>query len=254
MLSAPIAHSIEASLTAVAGSERGPAASQVTKRLLVWWLDLRRDLRQGDEITAVLTFHPDDSEPTLHALWFDSTKFGRTFSAFRHQPEGAPFARYYDAEGVEVEQRLQRGPIESYEQVTSLLGDGRGHKGVDFKAPVGTPIKAPFGGLVVRRNWGVRSNGRCIELEGSNGVHAVFLHLSKVMVKAGQKVRAGEVIGHVGNTGRSTAAHLHYQLGRNGRVVDPFRFHETYRRRLTGPDRLAFQDTLTTWERLRTES
>lgn len=251
VLEAKIAHSVEASLNRVAGPDWGKAASQVAKRVLVWWIDPRRDLRRGDQIALALTFHQEGAEPTLHALWFESQKWGRSFAAYLHRREGDEFARFYDRDGVEVESRLVNGPIESYEQVTSLLGDGRGHKGVDFKGPVGTPIKAPFDGRVVRRNWSTRTNGRCVELEGPNGVHAVFLHLSKVEVAAGQWLKRGQRIGLLGNTGRSTAPHLHYQLGRNGRVLDPFEFHRTERRQLSEPDLPAFDETVRRWESLR---
>lgn len=251
LLTTSIEHSLEVSLTRVAGPTWGAAASQVAKRVLVWWIDPRRDLRRGDRLSMAIEFGPEGEEPTLHAIWLHSQKYDESFAAFRHKAAGHPFDRFYERDGREVESRLVGGPIESYEQVTSLLGDGRGHKGVDFKAPIGTPIEAPFAGRVVRRNWSNRANGRCVEIEGVNGVHAVFLHLSKVHVRRGQSVRAGQPIGELGNTGHSTAPHLHYQLGKNGRVLDPFRFHEIRQARLSDEDMAAFESTVDRWERMR---
>ncbi len=224
--------SLEASLTSVMG-EDGAALSQVAKRVLVWWLDVRRDLRAGD--TLRLVYEPvDAAEPRLHYVAYQSQKHGKTFEAVLFQPSGSAFPRYYEPDGREVERRLRQSPIEGYEQVTSLLGDGRRHKGVDFKAPTGTPIRATFTGKVSRRNWSTRGNGRCVELtDPETGVTAMFLHLSQVSVRVGQRVRVGDVIGLSGNTGRSTAPHLHYQLERpDGRIIDPYRYHESYRRRL----------------------
>ncbi len=78
--------------------------------------------------------------------------------------------------------RLENSPLDDYEQVTSLLRDGRRHKGVDFKAAVGTPVKAPFTGVVKRKNWNFSSNGNCLELEelGGKRRRALFLHLSEL--------------------------------------------------------------------------
>lgn len=239
LLSVAIQHSLEASLSR-ADAELGPALAQVAKRVLVWWLDVRRDLRAGDELELMFERVPD-AEPVLLWVAYRSDKHGRRFEAVRHQPTGSPFARYYDRDGREVEARLQQSPIESYEQVTSLIGDGRGHKGVDFKAPVGTPIVSPFDGTVTRRNWSTRGNGRCLEIaDAKTGVRAMFLHLSEIVVRPGDRVRQGQLLARSGNTGRSTAPHLHYQLEReNGRIVDPLRFHDTHHRRLPETERAA---------------
>jgi murein DD-endopeptidase MepM/ murein hydrolase activator NlpD len=241
-LEVPIRHSLEASLSAAVGPSLGSPLAQVTKRILVWWLDLRRDLRAGDQLRLVYRT-PWDAEPVVEAVWLRSGKLREERQAIRFHAAGAPFPRYFDREGRALEPEFVHPPIQSYEQVTSLLGDGRGHKGVDFKAPVGTPIKAPFDGRVVRRNWATRRNGRCIELEADDmKVRALFLHLADVHVRAGQRVRRGDQLGTSGNTGHSTAPHLHYQLERaDGRILDPFRFHPTRRGRLAADQRTSFE-------------
>ncbi|MEM1025313.1 MAG: M23 family metallopeptidase [Myxococcota bacterium] len=242
-LQTSVRSSLEATLVDALGPSHGPSVAQVAKRLVVWFIDPRRDLRAGDRLELVYSMPPAPQEPIIHALSLQSQKHDRRFAVLRHRPEGARWPRYYDAEGRELELRLVDGPIESYEQVTSLLGDGRGHKGVDFKAPVGTPIRAPFAGTVTRRNWSTRSNGRCVELVAKDsGMKAYFLHLSEIAVRPGQSVEQGRVLGRSGNTGRSTAPHLHYQLHRSdGQVIDPYRVHETRRRSLPPSARPAFQ-------------
>lgn len=240
---ADVRHSLEATLVGELGRSQGPPLAQVAKRLIVWFMNPRRDLRAGDRLRLVYSITEPPEEPVIHALSLQSQKHERVFEVLRHQPEGAPWPRYYDAAGRELEKRLVNAPIQSYEQVTSLLGDGRGHKGVDFKAPVGTPIKAPFAGTVTRRNWSTRSNGRCVELvaEGS-GMKAYFLHLSRIDVRPGQTVKPGDRLGLSGNTGHSTAPHLHYQLERrDGRVLDPFRVHDTRRVTLSAEALPAFE-------------
>jgi len=236
-LEVQVRHSLEATLVDALGPSQGPPLAQVAKRLVVWFMDPRRDLRAGDELRMSYSMAEPPEEPVVHALSVASQKHEQVFAVLRHQPAGAPWPRYFDAEGRELERRLVHGPIQSYEQVTSLLGDGRGHKGVDFKAPVGTPIEAPFAGTVTRRNWSTRSNGRCVELVAKgSGMKAYFLHLSSVDVRPGQSVERGDLLGRSGNTGRSTAPHLHYELHRrDGRVIDPFRVHDT-RRIVLPPD------------------
>jgi len=183
-------------------------------------------------------------EPVVEALRYDSQKLGKAVAAYRWQAPGARHARYYDAAGAEVEERLVGGPIREYEQITSLVKDGRRHKGVDFRTPVGTPVYAPFDGTVERRNWNFSGNGNCLDLsDPATGRHAIFLHLDVLpkAMAAGRAVKKGEPIAESGNSGHSTAPHLHYQLEDSaGTVLDPFKVHATTRAALPAADRAAF--------------
>jgi murein DD-endopeptidase MepM/ murein hydrolase activator NlpD len=130
--------------------------------------------------------------------------------------------------------------------VTSLIRDGRRHKGMDFKTPVGTKVKAPFDGVITRKNWNWRSNGNSLELaeSGGKGRKAFFLHLSELpkTIKVGDRVKAGEVLADSGNTGRSFAPHLHYQvMAAGGRVLDPLETHDTYRRALDAAEKAGLE-------------
>ncbi len=155
-------------------------------------------------------------EPLVHAVRFTSNKTGQTHRAYRFQAAGDNNPRYYLPSGEELELRLEHSPLDDYEQVTSLLRDGRRHKGVDFKTAVGTPVKAPFTGVVRRKNWNFRFNGNCVELEevGGKRRRALFLHLDELprSLKVGDRFAVGSMLGRSGNTGRSFAPHLHYQL------------------------------------------
>ncbi len=94
------------------------------------------------------------------------------------------------------------------------------HRGVDFRVARGTPIKATAAGKVVQANR-MRGFGRVIKIRHSDDTETVFAHLDKIKVRRGQQVQRGDVIGEVGSSGRSTSSHLHYEVRRNGKAVDP---------------------------------
>ncbi len=97
------------------------------------------------------------------------------------------------------------------------------HRGIDISAPEGTPVRAPADGIVVKteRNGGY---GKVLYISHGNGIVTRYGHLSAYRVRPGQKVRRGDVIALVGNTGRSTAPHLHYEVLVGGKQVDPMRY------------------------------
>jgi len=239
-----VAGPLETAFVTALGRDLGAPLTQVVTRSLVWWVSIPGDLRRGDVVEALFSERPG-AEPLVHAVRFRSEKAGKTFEAYRFQEPGAAFARFYTRDGNELELRLQGAPVDEHEQVTSLIRDGRGHQGVDFRTPVGTPVKAPFDAVVARRNWNFRSNGNCLEMRerGGEGRTVYFLHLSEVSagLGAGDRVSKGQVVARSGNTGRSFAPHLHYQLmSRAGRVLDPFTSHRTTRRALPEGHRAAF--------------
>ena len=225
--------------------------TQIVNRLLVWSLQVARDGRRGDRLEVLYAPAgvagpglPPAREPVVYAVRYASRKLAKTFAAYRFQPPGSPWARYYRADGSEVEERLVDGPIADYEQVTSLLKDGRRHKGVDFKTPVGTPVVSPVDGVVERRNWNFAGNGNCLDIrDAGSGRHAIFLHLEVTPrdMQPGRAVHKGERIATSGNSGHSTAPHLHYQLeGADGQILDPFEVHAVRRILLEGPAAAAF--------------
>lgn len=216
----------------IQAGEAGDALSSVYTRLFVWDLDMRRDLQAGDSV-AVVWREGNDRLPEIAAASLQSRKLGKTLAAYRWQSPGDAFPSYWYLDGTEAPLRLKDGPIEQYEQITSLLKDRPSHKGMDFKTPVGTEVHSPRAGTVTRANWNWNANGNCIEIRFEDGVLAKFLHLSENRVEAGARVSAGQVIALSGNTGHSTAPHLHYQLDRGEKTVDPLDYHGTVRRSLS---------------------
>jgi len=100
------------------------------------------------------------------------------------------------------------------------------HKGIDVAAPYGAMVTAPADGFVTRSHYW-SSYGKTVELDHGYGIKTRFAHNSKLMVKVGQQVRAGDVIATVGSTGRSTGPHLHYEILIDGVAVDPMMYLHT---------------------------
>jgi len=100
----------------------------------------------------------------------------------------------------------------------------RMHTGVDFLAPTGTPIYATGNGVVRRAENNFSGYGRMVEIDHGFGYGTIYAHLHTISVRPGQRVSRGEIIGTVGNTGLSTAPHLHYEVIRNGRKVNPVHY------------------------------
>ena len=101
----------------------------------------------------------------------------------------------------------------------------RKHKGMDFSAPTGTPIYATSDGKVIRVDGRAPGYGKHIRIDHGFGYVTLYAHLSKFNVRRGQEVKRGDVIGFVGNTGRSVAPHLHYEIRKDGVAVNPINFY-----------------------------
>ncbi|HTV68353.1 MAG TPA: peptidoglycan DD-metalloendopeptidase family protein [Rhizobiaceae bacterium] len=104
-----------------------------------------------------------------------------------------------------------------------LIGGLAHHSGMDFRAPMGSSIRATAAGKVVKAGWN-GGYGRMVEIDHGNGFSTRFAHMSKITVKEGDRVAAGDEVGKVGSSGRSTGPHLHYEIRKDGDAVDPIRF------------------------------
>lgn len=126
---------------------------------------------------------------------------------------------------IAVEKMPLAMPVQAAFRYTSPFGRrwGRMHEGIDMAAPVGTPVYATGEGTVVFAGW-QRGYGNLIKIQHELGTETRYGHLSKIRVKVGQKVSRGSQIGDMGNTGRSTGSHLHYEVRVNGRAVNPMSF------------------------------
>lgn len=137
---------------------------------------------------------------------------------------------YFNVNGETLGRGFARYPLTRQPKISSHFNPARRHpvtkrisphRGVDFALPTGTPIIAPSDGEVVKVAYQANGAGRYIVLRHGRNYKTVYMHLSKTLVKPGQKVKRGERIALSGNTGRSTGPHLHYEFHINDRPVNP---------------------------------
>jgi len=120
----------------------------------------------------------------------------------------------------------QLGRISSYfgYRIDPIYKVKKHHDGIDLTAPIGTPVHATGDGIVTLTKHGNRGYGNQIEISHGYSYKTKYAHLSKILVKEGQKVHRGQVIGLVGNTGKSVGPHLHYEVRKNNVPINPINF------------------------------
>ena len=138
---------------------------------------------------------------------------------------------FFDEEGNSVQKMFLKAPVE-YKYISSGFTTGlryveafnvsTGHRAIDYAAAIGTPIRSVGNGTVTRASWN-GSYGNFISIRHNGTYSTNYAHLSKYAVRAGNKVKQGDVIGYVGSTGFSTGPHLHYEMVKNGVKINPLK-------------------------------
>ena len=98
------------------------------------------------------------------------------------------------------------------------------HEGIDFTSPIGTEIYSTGNGIVAKVEYNGRGYGNHIIINHGYGYSTLYGHMSKFAVRPGQKIKRGDIIGYVGNTGSSTGPHVHYEVIKNGKKINPINF------------------------------
>ncbi|MBN1435212.1 M23 family metallopeptidase [Candidatus Fermentibacterales bacterium] len=251
VLALEIRGSLYTSLACSACSTDADVLGAHCSRAMWWDLDPWSDLIAGDSLFLVLG-EPGETgrENRILALRYVPVpgSSNHPFSVYLYLKDGDNFPSFFYGDGQEATPLLSSMPLSTFEEVTGVYGEPRGshvHQGVDFKAPVGTPVRTTRGGTVLEIDWNTQYNGHCVRLDIGGGYREIFVHLDQVdpSISTGQRLEAGTVIGTVGSTGRSTSPHLHYQIddSQSGYSIDPYIFLGHQRRRLTGPELSDFQ-------------
>ncbi len=212
----------------VSAKKMGLTPKQIARisSLLAAKIDFKRDVHNGDKFKVLMNEQYIDGDATgnghIQGIYFVTNK-GK-YSLFQYKD-----GNFYDDKGQGLQTAFQRLPLMHKARLSSRFNPHRkhpitgritAHNGVDFAVPIGTKVIAPGDGVVTL----VTNHpfaGRYIVIEHNEKYSTRYLHLSKALVKVGQKIKRGQVIALTGNTGRTTGPHLHYEFQINGKAVDP---------------------------------
>ncbi len=218
-------------------------------RLYSWDVDFQRDIRSGDEFELMYERFLDEEGQPVHngEVIFASLELsGKRHSLYRYTlPNGD--VDYFDEKGQSAKKALMRTPIDGARLSSGfgkrrhpVLGYTKMHKGLDFAAPRGTPIYAAGNGTV---QYAGRKGayGKFVLIRHNADYSTAYAHMRRIKTAKGRRVKQGQIIGYVGTTGRSTGPHLHYEIRRSGRQVNPFRVKMPSGKKLKGKELAAFQ-------------
>lgn len=219
-------------------------------RVHAYETDFRRRVRHGDMVDFFFDVK-DDGDPTPGELLYTAISTGGEVQRFWRYRTPDGIVDYYDESGSNSKKFLMRRPVRGEDvrltsgfgvRVHPILNIQKMHTGVDWAAPIGTPILAAGSGTVEEAGR-KGQNGNYVRVRHANGYHTAYSHLSRIApgISEGVKVRQGQVIGYVGCTGLCSGSHLHYEVLVNTRFVDPLQIQVPRERKLTGRQLAEFQ-------------
>jgi murein DD-endopeptidase MepM/ murein hydrolase activator NlpD len=233
-------------------------------RIYSYDVDFQRKAQPGDSF-AVLYAGDDETasaEAKNEVLYASLTVAGETKKFYRYQSPDDGVVDYYDETGKSAKKFLVRKPVAEGIMRSGfgvrkhpVLGYTRAHTGVDWAAPIGTPIYASGNGTIEKMGW-EGGYGRYIRMRHANGYETAYGHMSAFAkgVDVGKNVRQGQIIGFVGSTGLSTGPHVHYEIIINSRFVDPMKVKLPRGRVLDGPELAGFDQERTRLDGFMTQS
>ena len=219
-------------------------------RIFSFDVDFQRELQPGDsfEVLYEALFEEDGRlAKTENVLYASLTLSGQRLDMYSFTPK-SEVDDFFDRKGRSVRKTLMRTPVDGARLSSRfgmrrhpILGYSSMHRGTDFAAPRGTPIYAAGDGVIesAGRNGGY---GRYVRIRHNSTYKTAYGHMSRIAKRArrGKRVRQGQVIGYVGSTGRSTGPHLHYEVLRQGRQINPLKIKLPAGEKLKGKDLESF--------------
>lgn len=202
------------------------SAVQEYLRALNQYISLGEDVHPGDEFDMVLA--PGRSSESGSLLYASLNRDGKPIKELLRWGAGGQFQAADGTSSAEYQQQVPMFMAPVAGRVTSgfgmrrhpILGFARLHAGIDFGAAWGAPIYAVNDGAVSFAGYS-GGHGNLVRLDHGGGIGTGYAHMSRIAVSPGERVRKGQIIGYVGSTGLSTGPHLHYELYRNGRPINP---------------------------------
>ena len=199
-------------------------------RIFGFEIDFQRDIRKNDEFKIFYERFEDDEGENFkngNILFAYLKNSGREIKLYRYKDSKNNIG-YFTPDGKSIEKALMKTPINGARLSSGfgfrkhpILGYNKLHQGTDFAARRGTPVMASGSGTVERASW-FGAYGKYVRIRHNSTYKTAYAHLSKFgrNIKAGKKVRQGQIIGYVGSTGRSTGPHLHYEVLVNNKRIN----------------------------------
>ncbi|MDF2965854.1 MAG: nlpD2 [Rickettsiaceae bacterium] len=216
-------------------------------------VDFQRQVKEGDELSIIAEkFYTEEGEFSHHGkiIFASLTLSGKKYNIYRYSQNSDDKFQYFSEEAQSVTSNLLRTPIKVM-RITSHFGkrvhpiDGytRMHTGVDFAAPIGTPIYAAGDGVVTEIGW-KGGYGKYVKIQHNDTMATAYAHASKFAknLRRGSIVKQGQVIAYVGNTGKSTNPHLHYEVLVNNSHINPLAIKTTPKTKLVGSKLVKFEN------------
>ena len=219
-------------------------------RIFGFEIDFQRDIRKNDYFRIVYEKYSDENGKFIKSgkiLYAYMKLSDREITLYKFGDDKN--YGYFDINGKSVEKALMKTPINGARLSSSfgmrkhpILGFNKMHKGTDFAAPEGTPIMASGSGTIVLAKW-CGGGGNCIKIKHNSTYSTIYAHMKNFVggMKAGKKVRQGQIIGYVGSTGLSTGPHLHYEVIVNGKKVNSQKLNLPSGKVLKNGDRKLFE-------------
>ena len=217
-------------------------------RIFGFEVDFQRDIRKGDEFEVMYEKYVDDTNKFIQTgkiLYAYLNVNNQKIKLYRF--ESKKDFDFYDEKGKSISKALMKTPINGARLSSPfglrkhpILGFTKHHNGTDFAAPTGTPIMASGNGTVIKAGW-CGNGGNCVRIRHNSSYTTGYGHLSKFATKTGRRVRQGQVIGYVGNTGMSTGPHLHYTVKYNGKFINSQKLKLPSGKILKGEERKLFE-------------
>lgn len=252
------AHGVVTGSLFAAGEKAGLSDTMVLRLADVFKYDVDfiKDIRHGDTFTVVYDdiYRNGKFVRAGDIIAAEFSNGGKRYTAYRFkEPDGS--VAYFTQDGRPLKKGLLRTPV-SFTRVSStfgmrkdpVLGYTRLHKGVDYAAPIGTPVHAAGNGVIVRRGW-VHGYGNFIAIKNTPEYTTAYGHMSRFAkgLHVGSHVTQGEVIGYVGETGFATGPHLHYEVRVDGRPENPLTVTMPKPQPLSGQMMVAFRAQTAPW-------
>lgn len=232
--------------------------------VFAWTVDFGMGIREGDTYRFIYEERYRDGEYVMPgkilAAVFNND--GKDLEGYYFKEgvdvDGEDLEGYYNLDGESLQKMFLKNPVD-FRYISSGFTTGRryveafnvstGHRAIDYAASSGTPIRAIGDGVVTTAGWNRSGYGNLTSIRHNGTYSSNYAHQSKIYVKAGQRVKQGEVIGAVGSTGFSTGPHLHFEIVQNGTKINPLTLDMPSEKNLSADKTAEFLTSITDWQK-----